>query len=392
MWEQFYDKLDQLYDQMVDDRRYLHQHPELSFEEKETAQFIKNRYDQLGIPYKDNIGGYGLVATLEGGKTGKTVALRADFDALPIQEENDVPYKSTVDGVMHACGHDGHTATLLAVAEAALDFQDELPGTLVFLHQPAEEFAPGGAKPMIDDGALEGVDAVFGTHLWASTELNKIETAVGPFMAGADRFTITFQGKGGHGAMPHQTKDPVAMAGQAIVELQQVVSRRINPLQPAVLSIGKIEGGNAFNVISDTTSLTGTVRILDKGVQDEIIDEMDNIINGIATSFGASYDFDYVKGYPPVINHEREASYYIDDALDIPGVTGAGAVDPIMGGEDFAYYLEERPGAFFFTGCQIEGHDYPHHHPKFDLDERALPTAAKALVHGVKRYQEDHQS
>ncbi len=166
MWEQLYEKIDGLYERMVEDRRYLHQHPELSFHEKETAKYIENRYDELGIPYKSNIGGYGIVATLEGGKPGKTVALRADFDALPIQEENDVPYKSKVDGVMHACGHDGHTASLLAVAEAALQFKDELPGTLVFLHQPAEEYAPGGAKPMIDEGALEGVDAVFGTHLW----------------------------------------------------------------------------------------------------------------------------------------------------------------------------------------------------------------------------------
>ncbi|GAA0471263.1 M20 family metallopeptidase [Alkalibacillus silvisoli] len=390
MWEQLYEKVDQLYDRMVEDRRYLHQHPELSFEEKETAKYIASRYDELAIPYKSNIGGYGIVATIEGGKPGRTVALRADFDALPIQEENDVPYKSKVDGVMHACGHDGHTASLLAVAEAALEFKDELPGTLVFLHQPAEEYAPGGAKPMIDEGALEGVDAVFGTHLWSNTALNKIETAKGAFMAGADRFTVTFKGKGGHGAMPHQTKDPVVMAGQAIVELQQVVSRRINPLQPAVLSIGKMEGGNAFNVIPDTTSLTGTVRILDKEVQGKIIDEMHKILKGIAISYDAEYELEYIKGYPPVVNHEVETEYYLNSADEIPGVTGSEEVDPIMGGEDFAYYLEERPGAFFFTGAQIEGHAYPHHHPKFDFDERALPTAAKALLHGYKKYQENN--
>ncbi|MDV2583438.1 M20 metallopeptidase family protein [Alkalibacillus haloalkaliphilus] len=391
MWEQLYEKIDGLYERMVEDRRYLHQHPELSFHEKETAKYIENRYDELGIPYKSNIGGYGIVATLEGGKPGKTIALRADFDALPIQEENDVPYKSKVDGVMHACGHDGHTASLLAVAEAALQFKEELPGTLVFLHQPAEEYAPGGAKPMIEEGALNGVDAVFGTHLWASTPLNKIETTKGPFMAGADRFTVTFKGKGGHGALPQQTKDPVVMAGQAIVELQQVVSRRINPLQPAVLSIGKIEGGNAFNVIPDTTSLTGTVRILDKEVQDEVIDEMHKILKGITISYDADYELDYVKGYPPVVNHAKEAEYYLENAEEIPGVIGYEEVDPIMGGEDFAYYLEERPGAFFFTGAQIEGHAYPHHHPKFDFDERALSTAAKALIHGYKKYQEDHK-
>ncbi len=225
----------------------------------------------------------------------------------------------------------------------------------------------------------------------ASTPLNKIETTKGPFMAGADRFTITFKGKGGHGALPQQTKDPVVMAGQAIVELQQVVSRRINPLQPAVLSIGKIEGGNAFNVIPDTTSLTGTVRILDKEVQDEVIDEMHKILKGITISYDADYELDYVKGYPPVVNHAKEAEYYLENANEIPGVIGYEEVDPIMGGEDFAYYLEERPGTFFFTGAQIEGHAYPHHHPKFDFDERALSTAAKALIHGYKKYQEDHK-
>lgn len=390
MWDKVYKVIDQLYNRMVDDRRYLHQHPELSFEEKETAKYISKRYDELGIPYKANIGGYGIVARIEGGKPGKTVALRADFDALPIQEENDVPYKSKVDGVMHACGHDGHTASLLAVAEAILPFKDELQGTMVFLHQPAEEYAPGGAKPMIDEGALEGVDAVFGTHLWATSPLHTMETRSGPFMGGADRFEIIFKGKGGHGAMPHQTKDPVMMAGQAIVELQQVVSRRLDPLQSAVLTIGVIEAGEAFNVIPDTARLQGTVRYLDKDVQDQVIDEMEKIIKGIAESYDADYDFDYVKGYPPVINHESETNYYLNEGTSIPGIEEVNEVPPVMGGEDFAYYLEERPGTFFFTGAQIEGHDYPHHHPKFDINEEALPIAAKALLHGYRKYQDNH--
>ncbi|MGM8214731.1 M20 metallopeptidase family protein [Bacillaceae bacterium W0354] len=388
MWDKVYEKIDSLYEKMVDDRRYLHQHPELSFEEKETSKFISKRYDELGIPYKDNIGGYGVVARIEGGKPGKTVALRADFDALPIQEENDVPYKSKVDGVMHACGHDGHTATLLAVAEAVLPFKEELEGTIVFIHQPAEEYAPGGAKPMIEAGALEGVDAVFGTHLWADGKLGVIETTVGPLMAGADRFEIIFKGKGGHGAKPHQTKDPIVMLGQAIVELQQIVSRRVDPLQPAVLTVGQVEAGNAFNVIPNTAKMTGTVRILNTDVQELIIEEMEKIVRGITSSYDADYEFNYSKGYPPVINHEKEANYYLKDGLEIPGVTRVDNIQPVMGGEDFSYYLEERPGTYFFTGAQIEGHHYPHHHPKFDFDERAMPIAAKALLHGYKKYQQ----
>ncbi|GEL78383.1 M20 metallopeptidase family protein [Tenuibacillus multivorans] len=387
MWDRVYQKIDELNDKMVEDRRYLHQHPELSFEEEETSKYICKRYDELGIPYQNHIGGYGVVARIEGSKPGKTVALRADFDALPIQEENDVPYKSKVDGIMHACGHDGHTATLLGVAEAVLPFKDELEGTMVFIHQPAEEYAPGGAKPMIEDGALEGVDAVFGTHLWANTPLNHIESTHGAFMAGTDRFEIIFKGKGGHGAMPHQTKDPVVMAGQAIVELQQIVSRRLDPLQEAVLTIGVVEAGEAFNVIPDTAILKGTVRFLDKQVQNQVIDEMHKVLGGIATSYGAEYELDYFKGYPPVVNHEEELNFYLKEGDEIPGVEMTKEVPPVMGGEDFAYYLEERPGAFFFTGAQIEGHAYPHHHPKFNIDERALPIAAKALLHGYKKYQ-----
>ncbi|RPF52030.1 M20 metallopeptidase family protein [Aquisalibacillus elongatus] len=387
MWEKVYQKIDELYDRMVEDRRYLHQYPELSFEEKETSNFICRRYDELGIPYKSNIGGYGLVAKIEGGKPGKTVALRADFDALPIQEENDVPYKSKADGVMHACGHDGHTATLLAVAEAVKEFQDELEGTMVFIHQPAEEYAPGGAKPMIEDGALDGVDAVFGTHLWATTPLHTIEITKDAFMAGTDRFEIIFKGKGGHGAMPHQTKDPVVMTGQAIVELQQIISRRIDPLEPAVLTIGVIESGEAFNVIPDTATLKGTVRYLNKDVQEQIIDEMHKVLKGITDSYGAEYELDYFKGYPPVINHDRETDFYLEGGTEIPGIDTVTDVPPVMGGEDFAYYLEERPGTYFFTGANIEGHDYPHHHPKFNINEKALPIAAKALLHGYKKYQ-----
>jgi len=389
MWEKVYTRIDELFEKMVEDRRYLHQHPELSFQEKETAAFICKRYDELNIPYRSHVGGYGIVAKIEGGKRGKTVALRADFDALPIQEENDVPYKSKVDGVMHACGHDGHTATLLGIAEAVLPFKDELEGSIVFLHQPAEEYAPGGAKPMIEDGALDGVDAVFGTHLWADALPGTLLTAPGPLMAGADRFEVTFRGKGGHGAKPHQTKDPIVMLGQAIMELQQVVSRRVDPLQPAVLTIGQVEGGNAFNVIPSTSKITGTVRIFDTSVQDLMIEEMEKIIRGITVGYDAEYEFNYTKGYPPVINHEREANFYLQEGTQIPGVHEVIHTEPSMGGEDFAYYLQERPGTYFFTGAQLKGHHYPHHHPKFDFDEKAMPIAAKALLFGYQKFQQN---
>lgn len=385
--EQIHEQLDGHYDEMVAIRRHLHQHPELSFEETETATYIANFYEKLGVPYEKNVGGNGVVATLKGGKSGKTVALRADFDALPIQDEKDVPYKSTVDGVMHACGHDGHTATLLVLAKVLTENQADLPGTVVFLHQHAEELAPGGAKPMIEAGALEGVDAVFGTHLWAPVKLGTIQTSKDALMAGSDRFEITIQGKGGHGAAPHETKDAIVIASDIVSQLQQIVSRRLNPTQTAVVTVGTLNAGNAFNIIADKAHIGGTVRYLDKDVQALVIDEMEKILQGVCTIHDASYTLDYAKGYPPVINDEAEAARVLDASKKIDGVEHAEEIIAVMGGEDFSYYVNEKPGAYFFTGAQLEGHVYPHHHPMFDFDERALPIAAKTLYQVYIDYQ-----
>ena len=388
--QDLFDRVDELYPEMVDIRRYLHQYPELSFQETETAQYIADFYGKLSIPYMTGVGGNGVVATLEGGKPGRTIALRADFDALPIQEENDVPYKSKRPGVMHACGHDGHTSTLLTVATVLNEHQDELPGTVVFIHQHAEEYAPGGAKPMIEAGCLNGVEAVFGTHLWATTPLGVLETSTGAFMAGADRFEITIQGKGGHGAYPHETKDAIVIGSELVSQLQQIVSRKLDPLETAVVTIGVFEAGSAFNIIADKATLEGTVRYLKSPVQEQVISEMENIIKGLCQSFGATYTFDYLKGYPPLINHADEAQRILDTCLDVEGIEKADNIRPVMGGEDFAYYMLERPGAYFFTGAQKEENPYPHHHPKFDIDERALPIAAKTLIHAYAIYQKDH--
>lgn len=380
MLADLFSKMDELYEDMVATRRYLHQHPELSFKEEKTAAYIANTYEELGIPYEKNVGGNGVVATLKGGKPGKKIALRADFDALPIQEENDVPYKSTVPNVMHACGHDGHTATLLGIAKAAKSLQDQLPGTLVFVHQHAEEYAPGGAKPIIETGILDDVDAVFGTHLWSDTPLGTIETADKEFMAGADRFEIEIIGKGGHGAQPHQTKDAVLIGSQVVTALQQIISRRLDPLHTAVITVGTFEAGAAFNVIADSAKLTGTVRTFDTAVQEQIKMEIENVLKGITTANGASYKYEYIEGYPPVINHPAEAQLVLDASKEVREVQEANKVLPTMTGEDFSYYLHDKPGAFFFTGAKKEDHYYPHHHPKFDFDERAMVIAAKTLL------------
>lgn len=388
MLKEIHNMLDSLYPEMVEIRRYLHQYPELSFQETKTAQYIADFYEELGLPYQKKVGGNGVIATLKGGKPGKTVALRADFDALPIQDEKDVPYKSKVDGVMHACGHDGHTSTMLMLAKAMKEFQKELSGTIVFLHQHAEEYAPGGAKPIVESGALDHVDAVFGTHLWATTPFGVMQTSKNVFMAGADRFEITIQGQGGHGAYPHETKDAIVIGSQVVSELQQIVSRRLDPLETAVVTIGVFDAGTTFNVIADKARLVGTVRYLNTAVQDKVIDEMERIIKGVCTANDASYLLNYEKGYPPLVNHAEEAELVLEAGGKIDEVHTAEEVLPVMGGEDFAYYTIAKPGAYFFTGAAKEGHIYPHHHPKFDIDERALPVAAKTLIQAYFDYQE----
>lgn len=389
MLERIFETIDDLYDETVDIRRYLHQHPELSFKEFKTAKYIANFYEQLGIPYETGVGGNGVIATLKGGQPGKTIALRADFDALPIQDQKDVPYKSTVEGVMHACGHDGHTAILLTVAKALLPHQSDLPGTVVFLHQHAEELAPGGAKPMLESGKLDHVDAFFGTHLWATVPKGIIQTNKHALMAGTDRFDITIQGKGGHGAAPHETKDAIVIGTQLVQQLQQIVSRRLDPLKTAVVTVGTFYGGTAFNIIADTVKIGGTVRYLEKDVQTQIKQEMEKIIKGTCESHGAHYTFDYFKGYPPLINHAADAQLVMDSVKSIDGVEEVEEILPVMGGEDFAYYIIDKPGAYFFTGAKKDG--FPHHHPMFDFDEKAMPLAAKSLVKVYFDYQTKHQ-
>ena len=387
MLQSIQEEIDLLYDEMVDIRRHLHQHPELSFEETETASYIQSYYDALQLPYEKNVGGNGIVATLKGGKPGKTVALRADFDALPIQEENDVPYKSKNDGVMHACGHDGHTATLLVLAKVLTRHQDDLPGTIVFVHQHAEEQPPGGARPLVESGALDHVDAVFGNHLWATTDLGHIETREGAFMAGTDRFEITIKGKGGHGAYPHETKDAIVIGTEVVSKLQTIISRGIDPLKTAVITVGQFNAGKSFNVIADEAEIIGTVRYLDKDIQQQVKEQMKQAAEGVCQASGASVDFRYFEGYPPVMNHPSETKMVFEAANKVAEVQEAVDCAPQMGGEDFAFYLEHKPGAFFFTGAKKEGHAYPHHHPKFDIDEASMPIAAKMLFGAYMEYQ-----
>ncbi|MCM3367729.1 M20 family metallopeptidase [Bacillus safensis] len=384
------ERLDEHYEEMVKIRRHLHMNPELSFQEEETAAFIASYYDTLQIPTRTKVGGHGVLAYIEGASPGPTIALRADFDALPIHDEKDVPYKSTKPGVMHACGHDGHTATLLVLAKVLHTHRDQLKGKIVLIHQHAEEYAPGGAKPMIEDGCLDGVDVIFGTHLWSSEPCGTILYKSGNFMAAADRFSIQVQGKGGHGAQPHLTKDAVLIGSQIVANLQQVVARKVNPIDSAVVSVGGFVAENAFNVIADSAVLTGTARSFEESARLIIEREIEQVVKGVCQMHDAAYTYEYVRGYPAVKNHPKPTEYIADIANQTEGVTEVKEAETQMGGEDFAYYLQHVPGTFFYTGAMPENSKdvYPHHHPKFDINEKAMPIAAKVLANAVLSYNE----
>ncbi|WP_270181517.1 amidohydrolase [Alkalihalobacillus sp. CinArs1] len=390
MKETLHNRLEELYPDMVSLRRDLHQHPELSFEEIRTPELIASFYESLGMEVRTKVGGRGVVATLKGREPGKTVALRADFDALPIHDQKEVPYKSTVPGVMHACGHDGHTSTLLYLAQAFYEQRENLTGTIVFIHQFAEELAPGGAKPMIEDGCLDGVDALFGTHLWSGFPTGTIAYRAGELMAAADSFEIVIKGKGGHGGIPHEAIDSIVIASQLVGSLQQIVSRSIDPSKTAVLSVGSFHAGSAYNVISESATLTGTVRTFDMEVREDIVKRMERMIKAACDAVGADYSFTYKRGYPPVVTHEEETKLLASVAEKIDDVNETIETDALMVGEDVSYYLQQVPGTFFLTGARSEEINavYPHHHPMFDIDEKSMLIAAKTLCDVTLKYLE----
>ncbi|MFI8576523.1 M20 family metallopeptidase [Rossellomorea aquimaris] len=392
MLNELYQKLEERWIEIVEIRRFLHQHPELSFQEKNTAAYIADYYNKIGVPVQEQVGGNGVVARIKGALPGKTVALRADFDALPIQDEKDVEYRSTVPGVMHACGHDGHTATLLVLGKTLHEMRDVLSGTIVLIHQHAEEYAPGGAKPMIEAGCLDGVDVIFGTHLWSSEPLGKILYRTGPIMAAADRFEVVIKGSGGHGAQPHKTKDSIVIGAQVVSELQQIVSRRVNPIDPAVVTIGSFMADNAFNVIADSAKLIGTVRTFNPEVRDFIEEEIEQILKGACLSARCEYEYVYERGYPAVVNHAEETDLLIQSVDTVDEVHRVEEIEMQMGGEDFSHYLEHVKGTFFFTGAKPDNVEvaFPHHHPKFDINEKSLLIAAKSLASAAIQYQQRH--
>ncbi|OCA88349.1 peptidase M20 [Bacillus sp. FJAT-27225] len=377
-----FDEVDAQFSDVQNWRRHLHKHPELSFEEKNTAIFIEEKLRSFGLPVKKQIGGHGIVAELEGKEPGKTIALRADFDALPIYEANDAPYASVNPGVMHACGHDGHTAALLGTAQLLSRYKDRLKGKILFVFQPAEEKPPGGAKYMIEEGILDEVDYVFGAHLASDIPLGQVAVGSGYKMAAVDKFKITVKGHGGHGARPNESIDPIVIGSEIVQSLQKIVSRRVNPLKPAVVTLGVFQAGAAFNVIPDEAKIEGTVRTFDEDVRDLIETEIHSIVKGITSANHANYEIDFLRGYPSLFNHHEETVTVGRLVKEIFNEEAVVELEPSMGAEDFAYFLKEKPGTFFKVGSRNESESthYPHHHPKFDIDERALLNIEKTFI------------
>ncbi|RHW40362.1 amidohydrolase [Neobacillus notoginsengisoli] len=378
-------------DEMIEIRRYLHEHPELSFKEEKTAQYIVDFYEGKDVEVQRNVGnGYGIIVTIKGGKAGKTIALRADFDALPIVEETDVPFKSKNEGVMHACGHDAHTAYLLILADCLIQLKDSLPGTIKIIHQHAEETPPGGAKSIVESGVLDDVENIYGIHIFPTHPAGYVGYHSGYSLAGRSFFKLVIQGVGGHGSSPHMANDAIVASAYFVTAVQTVISRRLNPFDHGVVTIGSFDGKGTFNVIKDSVELEGDVRYMTVENQKLIAKEVERIVKGIEVEFDVKCTLDYTFDYPPLYNDPKVTADVVAalENMNDPDIKEVGEYPMLSGSEDFAYYLEKIPGCFFYIGCKPKGVEnaYFNHHPKFDVDEDCLIVAAKAVGQVVCSY------
>ncbi|MBA2566099.1 MAG: amidohydrolase [Gemmatimonadetes bacterium] len=384
-------------ERLVRTRRDLHAHPELGFEEVRTSAIVRERLAELGIPYLAGVAGTGVVGLIEGraappGGNGAsreprvrpTLLLRADMDALPLQEENTDPFASRVPGKMHACGHDGHTAILLSTAAVLLRRIDRLAGNVKLVFQPAEE-DPGGAQPMIEAGVLREphVDAAIGLHLWTQLPAGTVGLSSGPLMASADEFTIEIRGRGGHAAAPHTCIDPIVAAAHVITALQTIVSRSVDPLESAVVTVARVEaGGSAYNIIPEKATLRGTARAFSPAVRAAYPERIERVVRGVCQALGAEHAFEWKAYYPPVINDPAITSVVARESRRLLGEDRVFEDIRSMGAEDMAFYLREVPGCFFFFGAANFAKDaaYPHHNPRFRIDEDVLAPAVELLA------------
>ena len=372
---------------LIEWRRHLHHNPEVSFHEEQTARFVRETLESFGGLEISRPTENSVVARLEGGRPGRTLALRADIDALPVTEQNDFDFASQNPGAMHACGHDGHTAMLLGAAEMLSAMREELEGEVRFVFQHAEELSPGGAEELVEAGVMDGVDAAVGIHLWSQLPVGRVGVTYGPMMAAPDIFNVTVKGKGGHAAMPHQTVDSIAVGAQVVTNLQHVVARETDPLANVVLSVTRFQGGTTHNVIPGTVEMEGTVRTLDPAVRDRMPGIMERVIRGVTSAHGADYEFSYNRGYRPVVNDDDLTRQIEETARDVVGGENVEVMPPNMGGEDFSAYGQRVPAAFYLVGAgnEAKGITAPHHHPRFTIDEDALAVGLKMHLAVARR-------
>ncbi len=375
--------------EMIARRRDFHRHPELGFQEIRTAGIVANELNTLGLEVRTGVGRTGVVGLLEGDKPGPTLLLRFDMDALPINEANSTDYISQTPGVMHACGHDGHTAIGLAVAKMLMPLRKEIAGTLKFVFQPAEE-GLGGAEAMVKDGVMESPapERSLALHVWNDKPFGWVAATDGPCMAASERFVVTLQGKGGHGASPYQTKDPVAAAAQIITALQTIVSRNVNAIDSAVVSVTAVNAGDAFNVIPDSAVLRGTIRTFKPEVRELVLRRVREIAEGIARAMDCAPTVELFSITPAVANDSQMSAEVRELARAMPDVTNVMDDERTMGSEDMALMMDAVPGCYFFVGSanSERGLDYPHHHPRFDFDERVLAQSAALMAQAAARY------
>jgi carboxypeptidase Ss1 len=371
--------------EIVRTRRALHQHPELAYHEMKTSELVARRLHSLGIDVRRGVGGTGVLGLLRGAKPGRVVALRADMDGLPVQETSDVKFRSKVDGVMHACGHDTHVAMLLGAARLLAEHRSELNGTVKFLFQPAEEHGGrGGAMPMIEDGAMDDpkVDFVFGLHIEATRKSGEFGVREGAIAAAPDTFKVRIIGKGGHGSAPHETVDPIYVAAHVILALQGVSARMINPVRPFVITVGAVHAGTKENIIPDVAALDGTIRTLDEATRKLAKRRVEEVAKGVCRTFGASAEVEFEKdAYPVTVNDPETTAKVVSVLKKIPG-TRVKRIEAILGGEDFSRFLQKAPGTFYFLGSRNpeKGCVYPNHSSKFKVDEDVLKFGAASLA------------
>lgn len=374
---------------IIDMRRHIHENPELSFEEKQTSETIKKFYNDLGMEAKPCGDGYGLIVDIDSGKPGKCIAVRADFDALPITETNDLPYKSQTPGKMHACGHDGHTAYLMHVAKHLNSVKESLTGKVRIIHQPAEEVPPGGAIGMIKDGCLDGVDNVLGLHVMSNMKTGTIQYHIKETLTGRSDFTVDFIGAEGHGTMPQLANDAILAASYFESMIQSVIARRIDPFSMGVVSIGSIEGKGAANIVNGKVSMEGCVHYMDNDSCDIIRKNIKDIADGISKALSVEVKLNYKDTYIVLYNDPDFTKYVasVVEKAEIPELVDLVECDPQNPAEDFAYYAEKVPSAFIFAGCDVaDGKSHPHHSPDFLMDEDCLLVAAKAVASVVVDY------